>query len=141
MLNLLVAVDGSDNAQRAARYVATLAREGLAIRAVLCNVQAPVMAGEVGVVAPAEITERSHSLAAAAAFAEASAVLEDSGALVLRHEAEGDAASEIVAAAQAHDCDGIVVGRRGLGKLASLVGGSVSSQVIRSSPIPVTIVP
>lgn len=141
MLTLLVAVDGSDNAQRAARHVATLSREGLALRVILCNVQPPVMSGEVGVVAPVAIAERRRSAAASVAFAEAGALLEAAGASVLRHEAEGDAAEEIVAAALAHDCDLVVVGKRGLGRLASLVGGSVSSEVTRRSPIPVTLVP
>jgi len=140
LLKLLIATDGSENALRAVGHVAALARRGVAIHAVLCNVQPPVMSGEVGVVAPIEIAERSRTLAAAAAFAAASRVLAEAGVEATRHEASGDAAPEILAAALAHGCDAIVMGHRGLGKLATLVAGSVSSQVVRKSPVPVTLV-
>ena len=140
MLKLLIATDGSENALRAVRHVASLVRRGVAIHAVLCNVQPPVMSGEVGVVAPIEIAERSRTHAAAAAFAAASRLLAEAGVEVTRHEASGDAAPEILAAALAHGCDAIVMGHRGLGKLATLVAGSVSSQVVRKSPVPVTLV-
>jgi nucleotide-binding universal stress UspA family protein len=141
MLRLLVATDGSEDAARAARHVADLARHGMAIEVVLCNVQPPVMSGEVGAVAPLEIAERRRTLAARAAFDSSRRILEDSGVTITEHEESGDAAHEILAAATALHCDLIVVGRRGLGKLASLVAGSVSSQVLRKSPLPVTLVP
>ena len=140
MLKVLIATDGSDNAMRAVRHVAALANRGITIEAVLCNVQPPVMSGEVGVVAPIEVAERRRTLAAAAAFMSACAVLAEAGVAVHRHEATGDAAEEIIAAALEHRCDTIVMGRRGLGAIASLVGGSVSSQVMRRSPLPVTLV-
>lgn len=140
MLKLLVATDGSENALRAVRHVADLARRGVAIQVVLFNAQPPVMAWEVGAIAPVEIAERRRTLAAAAAFAGARALLEPAGIAIVEHEAKGDPAHEIVTAAEAHDCDGIVMGRRGFGTLASLVLGSVSSQVARRSRIPVTLV-
>ncbi|HET7731504.1 MAG TPA: universal stress protein [Usitatibacter sp.] len=140
MLKLLVATDGSDNAMRAVQHVAALARRGIAVHAVLCNVQPPVMSGEVGAVAPMEIAEARRTRAAEAAFAAGTAVLEAAGVEVTLHEAEGDAAREILSAAATHRCDGIVVGRRGMGAVASLVAGSVSSQVIRRSTLPVTLV-
>lgn len=140
MLKLLIATDGSENALRAVRHVAALARRGVAVGAVLCNVQPPVMSGEVGVVAPIEIAERSRTLAAAAAFAAAAGVLREAGIEPVIHEADGDAARQIIAAAAQHGCDGIVMGHRGLSKIVALVAGSVSSQVVRRSPLPVTLV-
>ena len=141
MLRLLVATDGSDNAARATQHVLALQRRGVEVRAVVCNVQPPVMSGEVGAVAPIAIAERKRSLAAAAATAAARAPLEAAGVPVAVHEASGDPAEEICAAAQAHECDAIVIGRRGLGALASLVLGSVSAQVVRRASIPVVLVP
>ncbi|MGZ5097339.1 MAG: universal stress protein [Usitatibacter sp.] len=140
MLKLLIATDGSENARRAVQHVVALARRGIAIEAVLCNVQPPVMSGEVGAIAPMEIAECRRTLAAAAAFAAATGPLEDAGVRVGVHEATGNAAEEIAAAADALKCDAIVMGRRGLGSLASLVMGSVSSQVVRRAGVPVTLV-
>lgn len=140
MLKLLIATDGSENARRAVQHVVALARRGIAIEAVLCNVQPPVMSGEVGAIAPMEIAERRRTLAAAAAFAAATGSLEDAGVRVVVHEATGNAAEEIAASADALKCDAIVMGRRGLGSLASLVMGSVSSQVVRRAGVPVTLV-
>lgn len=139
-LKLLVATDGSENALRAVRHVTDLARRGVAVHAVLCNVQLPVMSGEVGVIAPIEIAERQRTLAAGAAIASAARLLENAGVEVSTHEATGVAADEIVAAAEAHGCDGIVMGSRGHGALASLLLGSVSSQVARKAFVPVTLV-
>jgi nucleotide-binding universal stress UspA family protein len=140
MLKLLIATDGSDDALRAVRHVADLAAHRVTVEAVVCNVQTPVMAGEIGPVASVEIAERRRTLAATSAFAAALAVLREAGIHAVAHEATGDPAKEIVAAADAYACDGIVMGRRGLGRFASLVGSSVSSEVVRKAHVPVTLV-
>lgn len=140
MLRLLVATDGSENALRAVGHVAALARRGLRIEAELLHVRAPVLSGEVGVIAPVDITERKHGAAAHEAFAAARPLLAEAGVPVEEHEAEGDAADEIVAAAARLGCDGIVLGHRGRGRLATLVAGSVCARVARRSALPVTVV-
>lgn len=140
MLKLLLATDGSPNAQRAAEHVAGLARRGIAMEVVLCNVQPPVMSGDVGVIAPVEIAERKRTIATQAAFEAVAGLLREAGVVVTLHEGHGDPAGEIVAAASGHRCDGIVLGRRGLGLLASMVLGSVSAQVVRAATLPVTLV-
>jgi nucleotide-binding universal stress UspA family protein len=140
MLKLLIATDGSEDAMRAVRHVAELSRHGVAVEAVVCNVQPPIMSGEVGPVSSAAIVERLHTLAAESAFAEALELLRAASVHAVAHEATGEAAGEIVAAADAHGCHGIVMGRRGLGRFASLVGSSVSSAVVRKAHVPVTLV-
>lgn len=140
MLRLLVATDGSPAAARAVGHVADLARRGITVEAIVCYVRQPVMSGEVGAIAPVEIAERGRARAAEAALEAAAAALGGAGVAVTLHEATGDPAREILAAAEARHCDGIVVGRRGLGKIAALVLGSVSAQVARESALPVTLV-
>jgi nucleotide-binding universal stress UspA family protein len=140
MLKLLVPTDGSDNALRAVRYVAELARHGVPIEAVLLNVQRPVMSGEVGAVAPIEIAEDARAAAAGSAVGKARAVLDAANVPVSVHEAIGHAAEEIARAAEALGCHGIVMGHRGIGTLASLVMGSVSEHVVRLARVPVTLV-
>lgn len=139
MLKLLIAVDGSENALRAVRHVIGLARRGMRVEPVVINVQPPLMAGEVGTIAPAKITEEARAVAAAEALGAAQALFEQAGVPVVARAATGDAAEAIAAAAEV-GCDGIVMGRRGLGPLASLALGSVSSKVIRLAEVPVTLV-
>jgi len=140
MLKLLIAVDGSENALRAVRHVIDLARRGVRIEAAVINVQPPVMSGEVGTIAPAKVTEEAHAVAAAKALGTAHALFGEAGVPVVLRTATGDPAEAIVAAASELGCDGIVMGRRGLGPLASLALGSVSSKVIRLAHLPVTLV-
>ncbi|HYC35578.1 MAG TPA: universal stress protein [Usitatibacter sp.] len=140
MLKVLVASDGSDNAVRAAAHVGSLARRGISIEAVACNVQPPVMSGEVGVIATVERAEQRRTRNASEALEAVARPLRESNVALTFHEASGDAAVEIVAAAGALRCDGIVLGCRGLGVVAGAVLGSVSAQVVRASPLPVTLV-
>jgi nucleotide-binding universal stress UspA family protein len=140
-LRLLIATDGSENSARAVRHAVGLAGRGIRIEAALLNVQPPVLSGEIGAVATIEIAQEKRAHAADAAIAAARAPLEAAGIPVSVHYASGDPAEEIVAAAEALAADSIVMGQRGLGALASLILGSVSSQVARHAKVPVTLVP
>jgi nucleotide-binding universal stress UspA family protein len=53
---------------------------------------------------------------------------------------EGNPAHEIIEAARTNDADVIVVGSRGLGKISSVLLGSVSQAVLREADRPVLIV-
>ena len=123
MMKLLVGVDGSDHAMRAVRYVGELGRRGLTLEAVLCHVRPPgATDGE-------------------AALASAQAALDGSGVKATPHHATGEPASELARVAEAWDCDAIVVGHRGLGRMAGALFGSVSSAVSRRAEVPVIVVP
>jgi nucleotide-binding universal stress UspA family protein len=139
-LKLLLATDGSADAVRAVRHVVALAERGMALEVVLLNVQSFVLSGEIGQIAPVEIAERKRTVAAEAAIAAGRAPLEAAGIPVTARQASGHPPEEIVAAAEALGCDAIVMGRRGLGALASMVMGSVSSQVVQLAKMPVTLV-
>lgn len=52
----------------------------------------------------------------------------------------GDAAETIAAYAKEKGCDQIVMGTRGMGSVSNLLLGSVATQVIHLSPVPVLLV-
>ncbi|HET9474354.1 MAG TPA: universal stress protein [Steroidobacteraceae bacterium] len=53
---------------------------------------------------------------------------------------EGDPAEIIARRAQELGCDAIIMGSRGMGKIANLVMGSVATKVVHNSPLPVTLI-
>jgi nucleotide-binding universal stress UspA family protein len=66
--------------------------------------------------------------------------LDDKITRVTRSTPTGNPADEIVATADDHDVDLVVVGARGLGGMARLLLGSVSERVLRHARCPVLIV-
>lgn len=55
-------------------------------------------------------------------------------------ENDNDIAESILRAADEQDCDGIVLGSRGMGVLEGLFRNSVSSVIVENANVPVTIV-
>jgi nucleotide-binding universal stress UspA family protein len=139
-LHLLVAVDGSAHSLAAVRWIARLAASGVGLRCTLVNVQKPVMSGEVGAIAPADIALEKRERSAAGVLEQASGMLQASGVRFDAEEQFDDIAPAIVSRAHALGCDAIVVGRRGLGALRAALLGSVSAEVIRRSDVPVVVV-
>jgi nucleotide-binding universal stress UspA family protein len=137
-MRLLIAVDGSAPAERAVKHVAALAADGMALHAVVLNVQpewAPARSKE-----DAAEGKRLHAQAAERAVRGARAMLQ---AAKLSHEVRmrvGPAAENIVKAARASRCHGIVMGARGRGAIARVVLGSVSLKTLQLADVPVTIV-
>jgi len=60
---------------------------------------------------------------------------------VLIESRSGDVAQSIIEIAKDKGADAIVVGRRGAGRVAGLLLGSVSQKLVSMSPLPVTVVP
>jgi len=139
-LHFLAAVDGSEHSLAAVRWIARTGSGGVRLRCTLLNVQRPIMSGEVGLIAPASITQEARDRSAADILEHASAILRSAGIPFATEERLDDAAATVVARAQALGCDAIIIGRRGLGALRSVLLGSVSSEVVRRSDLPVIIV-
>jgi nucleotide-binding universal stress UspA family protein len=53
----------------------------------------------------------------------------------------GDVAQTIIEIAQQKNVDNVVIGKRGIGRVAGLLLGSVSQKVVSLAPQPVTVVP
>lgn len=138
MTRILLAVDGSKAAERAARHVVALKTSGLRLEVLLLNVQ-PVWA-------PArsrdEKRERAHLHLEASEqdMRAAKALLARAGIPFKDALRIGAAAENILKVAHEKHCDQIVMGTRGLGALSGLLLGSVATKVVQLSKVPVTLV-
>lgn len=128
MYDVLIAVD--DNEARAtaqARAVANWPGAGEGLTAHLCHVFTDNPEGA--------------SVNQLAAVRRAREVLEDAGVAFAHHEASGEPAPEIVAAAEDVDADAICVSGRKRRPSGKAVFGSVTQDVMLSSDLPVFAVP
>lgn len=137
-MRILLAVDGSDGSLNAAKHVARLAREGLALDAVVVHVQAPLLFIDLLLPMNDEKLARLTQEQGRQAVAPACAVLRDAH---VSHRVEitaGEPGRRIIELAAELGADLIVLGARGLGPVKGLLLGSVSSAVLQLAPIPVT---
>jgi nucleotide-binding universal stress UspA family protein len=143
----LVAVDGSENSDRALDFGLDLAEKyGAAVR-VLNVIESPAMgavplepttvSGE-SMVLFAKDLQRFHEKILGKAVVHAKEVKPN--VLVSSRLREGDPALEIVAEAKDVGFDVVVVGHRGLGRVRELFLGNISEKVAHLAPCPVVIV-
>ena len=141
MLNLLVPIDGSDNALRVLRHVispTSICREPGQIQ--LLNVQPPVASGVVRLfLSRADLSGYYHE-EAENALAPARQELERAGVSFQVEVRVGEVAETIVRYAREQRCSLIAMGTRGQGSVANLLLGSVATKVIGLSDIPVLLV-
>ncbi len=141
MLNILVPVDGSENANRAVLYARQLAQGAGAARIHLLNVQTPVQ-GRAGLsrLITQDMIDEFYLREGQEATDEARKLLDVTGADYISHVEFGHVATEIAGYAQDHGCARIVMGTRGNGSLANILIGSVANQVLQLAEAPVTLV-
>ena len=136
--NILLAVDGSEHSLNAARMVSQLARSmnSAELRIVVVYNSIPPLLGDPDfqVVLNARLEETEKILQSAAR------AVGDVPSTVYTETIAGDPAESIVKIAETRKCDLIVMGSRGLGRLAGLVLGSASQKVVSHAPCPVLIV-
>lgn len=135
---ILVPVDGSEGACRAARFAAELAHDLGAGLTLLYVFDSPAVTS-LGLVAKGDLEETKEYVSRGSFDAAAKAI---GGVEVKldRHVDIGDPAARIVTVAEGGKYDLIVMGRRGLSPVRELMIGSVSERVSRRSPCPVTVV-
>ncbi len=139
MRKILVPIDGSKVAVRAARHAVESARRTGDIRIILLNVQ--------------QVLERwyKHGLMNEEALkhlrqqgeeesAEARAVLDESGVPYDFRVVFGHPAEVITRLAKEQDCEGIVMGTRGLGDVENVFLGSTAYKVIQLAELPITLI-
>jgi len=135
--NILLAVDGSDGALKAARAAAELAQLTKATLRIVIAYD-PI---------PAYLGEPNLQVAVDARMKEADAILERTLKVVgtipgeIHTEIlEGPAADAILRVAETRGSDLVVMGSRGLGQFASLLLGGQAQKVVTHAPCPVLIV-
>ena len=141
MPKILVAVDGSENANRAVEYVLQLARnsrEPLEVH--VLNAQPPVTFGDIKKFVGQETLNAYYHDEGIKTLAAARQRLDKSAIAHTYHIGVGPAAETIVNYAQKHGCAQIVMGTRGLSPISSLLAGSVATKVLHLTEIPVTYV-
>lgn len=138
MKKFLVPTDGSENAMRAVRYAAELAKENPGYEVVLLHV-----------VDPSDLIDdnhwkenaiEKHTSEGQSKLASARRVFEEAGVSCQTELVIGNARHEIAAHARSKGCDAIIMGTRGASPVAALFVGSVAQRVIQTSDVPVTLV-
>jgi nucleotide-binding universal stress UspA family protein len=143
MRRIMVATDGSGGADRAVDFAAELAK------ATRCTLSIVTIGGNLS---GEDLRQLTHIAGNSIGDA-----LDSLSAQILRHARErarhlgvsevhvqtgwGDAATAIIEAAQREHADVIVIGRRGRGRLAGLLLGSVSQKLVNLATCPVIVVP
>lgn len=137
MLKVLIPTDGSAHALLAAQHALLLVSKGLHARFVVANVQDPATLYEVVVAHDAEVLERVRQAAGTDLMSQVVATLRDGGQEVETEVATGDPARLLVEILEGHRCHAVIMAASGLGE-ASI--GSVASDMLELSPVPVTLV-
>ncbi|HET6598092.1 MAG TPA: universal stress protein [Anaerolineales bacterium] len=136
--NILLAVDGSEHSLHAARVASDLAQamKAQTLRIVVAFEPIPVHLGE-------PFMQETINARLGEAEAIAQKAVETVGtisAAIQTETLEGNPAEVILDIANAQNSNVIVMGSRGLGKLAGLLLGSTSQKVVSHAPCPVLIV-
>lgn len=141
MLKILIAVDGSEHANRAIEAVGRMAQSPVELEATLLSVSPePIIYGgySAATVERFEADQKKQQteiLNKAMAHAKAHGLRLSEPA-----RAHGVIAHEIVRVARERHADQIAIGTRGMGAIGNMIMGSVSQRVIHDSPVPVLLV-
>lgn len=141
MYKILVAIDGSDNAQRALQYAVHTAKDHKSASVHLLTVHPePIVHGAITVYFDRDKLKQIYRERGEALLQRAAASVSTSGVPCTQEMVFGDVAQSIARRADELDCDVIVMGTRGLGALGSLVLGSVATKVVHLTQRPATLV-
>lgn len=141
MLKILIAVDGSEHANRAIEAVAKMARSSLDLEAILlCVSPEPIFYGDytAATIQKIEEDQKKQQDTILTKATEHARALE----LILGEptRAYGVIAHEIVRVANERQVDQIAMGTRGMGAVGNMLLGSVAQRVIHQSTVPVLLV-
>ena len=139
-MKILLPVDGSDHSDRATRHVIAMLQGCGGHTLYLINAQAPIDAPEVRGHMPADEIEAMQETRGGDALVSARALLDQAGIAYTPAVLLGPLAESIVRYATEQGCDKIVMGTRGLDAIGSMLMGSVTTEVLHLTQLPVTLV-
>ncbi len=142
MRKILVALDGSEQSQRALQEVLDLFETG-ALHVHLLNVCEPIHVNEVlfkDTLTEMRALEDEHTAAGRKIVETASAKLNEAGVSNDTHVEIGHADQAIVGFAEKYHAEMIVMGTRGMGAIRSLAVGSIANKVVHLAQVPVLLV-
>lgn len=139
-MKILLPVDGSGQSDRAAQQVIALLKNCGKHEVHVVNVQPPIDAPEVRSHMTVGEIEAMQETRGGDALASARALFEQAGIACTPAVLIGPVAESIVKYAVDNGCDKIVMGTRGLGAIGNVLMGSVATQVLHLTALPVTLV-
>jgi nucleotide-binding universal stress UspA family protein len=139
-MKILVPMDGSAPALAALRHVLDLRARGLPLSVVLANVQTPAGLYELVTARDPDLLAAAAREAGAHALAAAEGLCEQAGCDYEGEVAQGDPAPMLAELAENYGCEAVVMGARGLGGPLSPHLGSVTTELLRDTTLPVTVV-
>lgn len=144
-MRILVATDGSEGGDRAVDYAAQRAKADGA-ELLIVNVVGGYGLPDKAVRAFTQsqqiwLTELLGSLSAEILTKARERALAAGASAVLIESRDGDVSPTIIQIAAERGAAGIVVGKRGAGRVEGLLLGSVSQKLVSLAPLPVTVVP
>jgi nucleotide-binding universal stress UspA family protein len=135
MSKIVVPFDGSESALRALRYAMKAADE-----IHLVNVQTAIDAPAVSLHMTREAIDNMQLDQSRRVLAPACKVLDDAAFRYQAHALIGHAGTAIARLAETENADSIVMGTRGMSALGKLMFGSVVTQVVQQTKLPVTLI-
>jgi nucleotide-binding universal stress UspA family protein len=136
MRNVLLAVDGSEHSDQAARFVVKFVKEHGPIEAHVANIEPDPIAWQTHGMEEKAIEAHLKSFAHRS-MKSAQEILKAAGIPYHTHFGRGEVAQTLAALADKLGCDTIVMGTRGLGAISGLALGSVTMKLLHLSRLPV----
>ncbi len=138
---ILVPVDGSDNGTRAALFAVDLAKSyGVGIRLFYVFPAASVEIIGMAGMSRSDIDQAAQAAAQKAFDISHQALADVTGVSIEQETSMGDPAEEVIRYTEDTPGVMVVLGRRGLSAMKSLLMGSVSDKVLRHTKAPVVVV-
>lgn len=139
MRKILIPVDASDSAKRAAQYAAKLASENPELQLHLLNVQEPIGTRIYAHMSAQEI-KNIQTTESQQVLQGVMQLLDEAGVPYRTEWRSGETASTIANYSEEIGCEAIVMGTRGMGAIGNIVMGSIALKVAHLVKVPVTLV-
>ena len=139
MLKILLSTDGSEQSQRAEPHAVRLYKNAPVALHVL-YVQIPVQSGHARMFVSKQDLDTFYQDEGEKALAETCRLLEQAGVPYSKHMRVGSVAETIAQFAKEQQCDQIIMGTHGRSGLKHVLMGSVATDVVRISEVPVLLV-